>query len=78
MLFREVLRNKLEECSADVSLDVFTESRVVPYTLFFCKNIVFQTQAGYYYFFAYLRLKIFLNFRSTEYAPAYDISYFIV
>ena len=28
-------------------------------TLFFYKNIVFQTQAGYSYFFAYLRLKIF-------------------
>ena len=33
MLFREVLRNKLEECSADVSLDVFTERRVVPYDI---------------------------------------------
>ena len=30
MLFREVLRNKIEKCSADVSLDVFTERRVVP------------------------------------------------
>ena len=30
VLFREVLRNKFEECSADVSLDVFTERRVVP------------------------------------------------
>ena len=30
MLFWEVLRNKFEECSADVSLDVFTERRVVP------------------------------------------------
>ena len=25
VLFREVLRNKIEKCSADVSLDVFTE-----------------------------------------------------
>ena len=30
VLFREVLRNKFEKCSADVSLDVFTERRVVP------------------------------------------------
>ena len=30
VLFREVLRNKIEKCSADVSLDVFTERRVVP------------------------------------------------
>ena len=30
VLFREVLRNKVEKCSADVSLDVFTERRVVP------------------------------------------------
>ena len=30
VLFREVLRNKFEESSADVSLDVFTERRVVP------------------------------------------------
>ena len=30
VLFREVLRSKVEECSADVSLDVFTERRVVP------------------------------------------------
>ena len=29
MLFREVLRNKFEKCSADISLDVFTERRVV-------------------------------------------------
>ena len=29
VLFREVLRNKIEKCSADVSLDVFTERRVV-------------------------------------------------
>ena len=30
VLFREVLINKFEKCSADVSLDVFTERRVVP------------------------------------------------
>ena len=30
VLFREVLRNKVEKCCADVSLDVFTERRVVP------------------------------------------------
>ena len=30
VLFREVLRDKFEKCSADVSLDVFTERRVVP------------------------------------------------
>ena len=30
MLFREVLRNKIEKCSACVSLDVFTEMRVAP------------------------------------------------
>ena len=30
VLFREVLRNKFEENPADVSLDVFTERRVVP------------------------------------------------
>lgn len=31
VLFREVLRNKFEKCSStDVSLDVFTEGRVVP------------------------------------------------
>ena len=30
VLFREVLRNKFEKCSADVSLDVFTERSVVP------------------------------------------------
>ena len=30
VLFREVLRNKFEKCSADVSLDVFTGRRVVP------------------------------------------------
>ena len=30
VLFREVLRNKFEKCSADVSLDVFTDRRVVP------------------------------------------------
>ena len=30
VLFREVLRNKFEKCSADVSLDVFAERRVVP------------------------------------------------
>ena len=30
VLFREVLRNQFEESSADVSLDVFTERRVVP------------------------------------------------
>ena len=30
VLFREVLRNKIEKCSAGVSLDVFTERRVVP------------------------------------------------
>ena len=30
VLFREVLRNKFEKCSAEVSLDVFTERRVVP------------------------------------------------
>ena len=30
VLFREVLRNKIEKYSADVSLDVFTEGRVVP------------------------------------------------
>ena len=30
VLFLEVLRNKIEKCSADVSLDVFTEWRVVP------------------------------------------------
>ena len=30
VLFREVLSNKIEKCSADVSLDVFTERRVVP------------------------------------------------
>ena len=30
VLFREVLRNKIEKCSADVSLDIFTERRVVP------------------------------------------------
>ena len=29
VLFQEVLRNKFEKCSADVSLDVFTE-RIVP------------------------------------------------
>ena len=30
VLFREVLRNKFEKCSANVSLDVFAERRVVP------------------------------------------------
>ena len=30
VLFRGVLRNKFEKCSADVSLDIFTERRVVP------------------------------------------------
>ena len=30
LLFREGLKNKVEKCSADVSLDVFTERRVEP------------------------------------------------
>ena len=42
VLFREVLRNKFEKCSADVSLDVFTERRVVPDKYFFvcCVEVV--------------------------------------
>ena len=42
VLFREVLRNKFEKCSADVSLDVFTERRVVPDNIFFvcCVEVV--------------------------------------
>ena len=47
--------------------------------LFFSKNIVFQTQARYSFFLAYLRLKIFskifLNFRSIEYAPSVTSHY---
>ena len=33
VLFREVLRNKIEKYSADVSLDVFTERRIVPHDI---------------------------------------------
>ena len=42
VLFREVLRNKIEKCSAAVSFDVFTERRVVPddISLFFCVEVV--------------------------------------
>ena len=36
VLFRELLRNKIEKCSADVSLDVFTERRVVPDDISLC------------------------------------------
>ena len=30
VLFQEGLTNKIEKCSADISLDFFTERRVVP------------------------------------------------
>ena len=36
VLFREMLRNKIEKCSVDVSLDVFTERRVVPDDISLC------------------------------------------
>ena len=38
------------------------KTMLVPYTLFFNKNVVFPAQAEYFYFSADFRLKIFLYY----------------
>ena len=62
VLFREVLRNKFEKCSADVSLDVFTERRVEP-DLYKVKTYISRQTALSLFTYTHMKFLSFLTQR---------------